>query len=120
MLSYDDKYSGGGSRVFPADLPQDTAEFIRGETERIYKTLNFRGIVRFDYIIKGDDIYVSEINTVPGSLSQYLLSENYSAFGDVLLSLIEQAKRDGEQADKKLTVKTGILNNLPANTCKLK
>ena len=120
LLSYDDKYSGGGRRVFPAELPQDISEFIRSETERIYKTLNFRGIVRFDYIIKDDDIFVSEINTVPGSLSQYLLSANYSAFGEVLLSLIEQAKKDSEDGDKKLTVKTGILNNLPANTCKLK
>lgn len=120
LLSYDDKYSGGGTRAFPADLPSETEKFIRSETERIYKELNFRGIVRFDYVIRGEDIFVSEINTVPGSLSQYLLSENYAAFGEVLNSLIEQAMTDYENASKKLKIKTGILNNVPSNACKLK
>lgn len=120
LLSYDDKYSGGGTRAFPADLSQETEEFIRGETERVYKELYFRGIVRFDYIIRGEDIFISEINTVPGSLSQYLLSENFAAFGEVLISLIEQAQTDYENAKAKLTVKTGILNNVPSNACKIK
>ena len=120
LLSYDDKYSGGGSRAFPADLPQETASFIRGETERIYKALSFRGIVRFDYIIRDGDIFVSEINTVPGSLSQYLLSDSYAAFGNVLLALIKQAQSDCSAAKGKLKVTTGILNNLPSNACKVK
>jgi len=120
LLSYDDKYSGGGSRAYPADLPEETEKFIRKETERIYESLNFRGIVRFDYIIRGDDVFVSEINTVPGSLSQYLLSEDYISFGNVLLSLIKQARSDSEAESKKLKVETGILNNVPANACKLK
>lgn len=120
LLSYDDKYSGGGSRKFPADLPIETAVFIRGETERIYKALSFRGIVRFDYIIRGGDIFVSEINTVPGSLSQYLLSDSYLSFGGVLLSLVMQAHKDFADGKSKLKVTTGILNNVPANACKLK
>ena len=120
LLSYDDKYSGGGSRAFPAKLPKKIASFIRGETARIYNALSFRGIVRFDYIIRGDDIFVSEINTVPGSLSQYLLSEGYSSFGKVLLSLIMQAKADFDHGKGKLKVATGILNNIPSNACKLK
>ena len=120
LLSYDDKYSGGGSRKFPADLPEQSAEFIRGETERIYRALSFRGIVRFDYIIRGGDIFVSEINTVPGSLSQYLLSDSYLSFGGVLLSLVMQAKSDFAQGKSKLKVTTGILNNVPSNACKLK
>ena len=120
LLSYDDKYSGGGTRAFPADLPKDESDFIRGETERIYRALSFRGIVRFDYIIRGEDIFVSEINTVPGSLSQYLLSENYGAFGNVLLALIKQAQSDFRAAKGKLKVTTGILNNIPSNACKVK
>ena len=120
LLSYDDKYSGGGSRKFPADLTQKTENSIRAKTERIYKALSFRGIVRFDYIIRGQDIFVSEINTVPGSLSQYLLSESFSSFGGVLLSLIMQAKEDFAQSRSKLKVTTGILNNIPAGAVKLK
>ena len=39
-----------------------------------------RGIVRFDYILCGGEVYLSEINTVPGSLSYYLLSNGFKDF----------------------------------------
>ena len=120
LLSYDDKYTGGGSRNFPADLPKRTEAHIRSETERIYRALSFRGIVRFDYIIRGKDVFVSEINTVPGSLSQYLLSDSFLSFGGVLLSLIMQAKEDFAHGRGKLKVTTGILNNIPSGAAKLK
>lgn len=120
LLSYDDKYSGGGERVFPAELEQTLADKIREETARIYSALGMRGVVRFDYILEGDCPFVSEINTVPGSLSQYLLSENYSSFGKVLLSLIDQAHADAIKKRSKKIIKTGILNNVNSNACKLK
>ncbi len=120
LLSYDDKYSGGGRRVFPAEITDEQSDFIRGTTERVYRALNMRGAVRFDYIMRGDEIFVSEINTVPGSLSQYLLSESFASFGNVLLSLIKQAHVDFNAQKGKLKVRTGILDNIPSNACKLK
>ncbi len=120
LLSYDDKYSGGGRRALPADLPPDISGFIKGQTERVYGALGMRGIVRFDYIMRGDDIFVSEINTVPGSLSQYLLSDSFASFGGVLLKLVEQAEKDFKAEESKMRVRTGIIDNLPANACKLK
>lgn len=120
LLSYDDKYSGGGRRVFPADISEETAAFMRSQTAEVYKALGMRGIVRFDYIMRGGEIFLSEINTVPGSLSQYLISGGYGQFGRVLLSLITQAKADYAAAGGKLRISTGILDNLTPNACKLK
>ena len=120
VLSYDDKYCGGGKRVFPAQLDEATAQSIRGETERVYAALNMRGIVRFDYIMCGGNVYLSEINTVPGSLSQYLLSDSYSSFNGVLCGIIEQAKADFAARRKKRIITTGILNNLSPVRGKLK
>ncbi len=120
LLSYDDKYSGSGRRAFPADLQKDISERIRGITKNVYSALGMRGIVRFDFILEGDDIYVSEINTVPGSLSQYLLSQNYSAFYKLLMALIDDARKEHSLNNSKLLINTGIINNFASNACKIK
>lgn len=112
LLSYDDKYCGGGTRKFPAELETELAESIRNETVRIYSALNMRGIVRFDYILSGGRAYVSEINTVPGSLSQYLLSDSYKSFYGVLADIIEQARRDFAEKCGKRVISTGILKSI--------
>ena len=116
VLSFEDKYSGGGKSVLPADIPVATADRIKEITREVYSKLNMRGIVRFDYILS-DDIYLSEVNTVPGSLSYYLLSKGFSDFYRVLRAVIDQAKEDFRLSHKKV-LKTGILQNIPSNACK--
>ncbi|MGN0818320.1 MAG: hypothetical protein ACI4L9_05055 [Candidatus Coproplasma sp.] len=120
LLSYDDKYSGSGRRAFPADLPREQSENIKAQTAHVYSALNMRGIVRFDYIISKDKTYLSEVNTVPGSLSYYLLSSGFSSFYGVLEKVISQAISDAETDRSKLIINTGIINNLPSNACKIK
>ena len=120
LLSYSDKYSGGGRRQFPADLDEESKNFILNQTARVYGALNMRGIVRFDYIMCGKDIYISEINTVPGSLSQYLVSADYFSFCRVLEKIIATARADFAEKTSKRIIRTGILNNIVPNACKIK
>lgn len=117
ILSFEDKYQGGGKSVFPADIPQESATCIREITRTVYEKLNVRGIVRFDFIL-ADDIYLSEVNTVPGSLAYYLFSKSFKEFYGVLYKVIEQAESDFKLSQKKLLT-TGILQNLPASAGKL-
>lgn len=116
LLSYDDKYCGGGKRQFPAELEKEMEENVKNTTAKVYSALNMRGIVRFDYIIYGGQLVLSEINTVPGSLSQYLLSDSYNGFYGVLCSVIEQAKADFASKKGRRVISTGILNNIKPNT----
>lgn len=118
ILSYDDKYAGGGKSVMPADLNRRTAEKIKCLTAKVYTRLNMRGIVRFDYIISEGKLYLSEVNTVPGSLSYYLLSNGFKNFYHVLKAVIVQAEEDKARRAEKLILDTGILDNLPSNACK--
>ncbi len=83
FLSYEDKYMGGtkgtkgmqaSQKRIPAELPEDETrriQFLAGETFRV---LSCHGVSRVDVIVdrKTRDIYVNEINTIPGSLSFYL------------------------------------------------
>lgn len=120
LLSYEDKYEGGGTSVYPAEISKEQSNEIKSVTKKVYSALEMRGIVRFDYIISGEKIYLSEINTVPGSLSYYLLSGGFADFYSVLNAVINQAKLEKAQNDKKMVIKTGILNNFRSNACKIK
>lgn len=108
ILSYEDKYMGGrkgakgmqaSQKRIPADLPDaETARigFLAGETFRV---LSCHGVSRVDMIIDADtrDIYVNEINTIPGSLSFYLWEASGISFDklmDRLVSLALKRKRD--------------------------
>ena len=116
ILSFEDKYQGGGKSVIPANIPAEISTYIREITRTVYEKLNMRGIVRFDYILS-DEVYLSEVNTVPGSLAYYLFSKNFKDFFSVLESVILQAQKDFTRSHKKLLT-TGILENIPANSAK--
>lgn len=119
LLSFEDKYMGGGRSVLPADIPTDISDLIKNITEKVYSTLNMRGVVRFDFILCGNDVYLSEVNTVPGSLSYYILSKGFKDFYKVLSAVIAQAQSDFNAKHAKKLLTTGILENIPANACKL-
>lgn len=118
IFSFEEKYQGGAKSVFPADIPADMARLIKKTTAEVYGKLGMRGIVRFDYIIDGDGVFVSEINTVPGSLAYYLISGGFKDFGRVLEGVIKQAEADFKAEKGKKLIKTGILKNLSSNACK--
>lgn len=116
ILSFEDKYQGGGKSVIPADIPEEISTYIRKTTQTVYEKLNMRGIVRFDYILS-DEVYLSEVNTVPGSLAYYLFAKSFKNFFGVLDSVITQAERDFARSRKQLLT-TGILRNIPENSAK--
>lgn len=118
VYSYEEKYRGGVKSVFPADIPVELSRKIRDITGSTYKKLNMRGIVRFDFILSCGEIYLSEINTVPGSLSYYLLSSGFKNFAPVLQKVIEQSLADAAAAKSKKLIRTGVLENIPSNACK--
>jgi D-alanine-D-alanine ligase len=120
LLSFDDKYAGNGKSIYPADIEERFSDEIKRITADVYSALNMRGIVRFDFIISGGDVYLSEVNTVPGSLAYYLLSDGFDNFYNVLDAVIDQARVDFLRSRDKLIINTGIINNFSANACKIK
>lgn len=112
FLTYEEKYCGGGSKGgakgmqrslkrIPAELPEDVTkriQFLAGETFRV---LSCHGVSRVDVMIDRTDgqIYVNEINTIPGSLSFYLWEATGLSFDKLMDTLVELAikrKRDME------------------------
>ena len=75
-------------------LTKENREKIRSYTKTIYKRLNLRGAVRMDYLVSEGKVYLSEVNTVPGSLAYYLFCERISDakvfFGELLEEAVER------------------------------
>lgn len=86
ILSFEDKYLGGSkikgmenlSRKFPADIEFEHEKTIKNYAEKIYKALDFSGVVRIDFLFKDGKVYLNEINSIPGSFANYLWDFSYS------------------------------------------
>lgn len=122
ILSYEDKYMGGtkgtkgmqaSQKRIPAELPAaETAriQFLAGETFRV---LSCHGVSRVDVIVDADtrQIYVNEINTIPGSLSFYLWEATGLSFDKLMDKLVSLAiKRKREQSLKTVSYDHNIFS----------
>lgn len=92
FLSYSDKYGRGlkQGRKFPAPIDNELRDKIRAVALESYKGLDCTGIARVDFMFKDGELYINEINTVPGSLAYYLFSDKFS-FSALLDKLVEFA-----------------------------
>lgn len=112
ILSYEDKYLGGSKsgskgmastkRIIPADIPSDTTEKIQDYAVKAFKALGCEGVARIDFMIDGStgEIFLNEINSIPGSLSFYLWEPaglKYPQLLDELINLALERARTSEK-----------------------
>ena len=50
-----------------------------------------RGVARIDFLWNENELYVNEINTIPGSLSKYLFVDPPLSFSQLLTDLLREA-----------------------------
>ncbi len=98
ILDYRDKYVGGegmasAPRQVPADIPTPLAERVRDYARNIAALATVRGVARVDFLLDGDELFVNEINTIPGSLAKYLWVEPPVAFTQLLNDMLDEAVR---------------------------
>jgi D-alanine-D-alanine ligase len=96
ILDYRDKYVGGegmmsAPRELPATLAPGQAEFVADATRRIVDLALVRGVARVDFLANDTEIYVNEVNTIPGSLSKHLFVDPPVAFAQLLRDLTAEA-----------------------------
>ncbi len=96
ILDYRDKYVGGegmvsAPRELPAVLAEGQAEHIEAMARSIADLASVRGVARIDFLVNDNEIYVNEINTIPGSLSKHLFVDPPLPFTQLLDDLITEA-----------------------------
>lgn len=112
FLSYEDKYMGGSKgsqgmqasdKRIPADLPAEVSKKIQDMAGETFRVLSCHGVSRIDVMIdeKDGNIYVNEINTIPGSLSFYLWEASGITFTQLMDKLMQLALKRKRDTDRK-------------------
>ena len=107
FYSYESKYVDGTSGLLiPAPLPQETARRIQELAVKAYKAIDAAGMARVDFFIDKDsgEIYLNELNTIPGftKISMYpklwdATGIPYAALVDRLIELAMQRKGERDR-----------------------
>ena len=101
------KSSGGSKgmatlkRKIPADITDAQRDEIRSLAVKAFKCLGCGGVSRIDFMMDTatGNIWLNEINTIPGSLSFYLwepIGVKYTELLDRMISLALKREREGE------------------------
>lgn len=90
QAKYDPEFA---DEITPARISDILTKKIQKTSEIIYKLSGFKGIVRIDYIIRNEKVYMLEANTVPGMTSNSFIPKQLEASGKnmkaTLTALIE-------------------------------
>lgn len=82
FFDYEAKYTTGMSEeITPARIAPELAEKCSLISSKIYEALGCKGIVRIDYIIRNNEFYFLEINTVPGMSPNSIIPQQIKAKG---------------------------------------
>lgn len=102
----------GGRAGNKRRLDGDTIKKIKAYTKTLYKRMDLSGVVRVDYLVQGKDVYLSEVNTIPGSLAYYLFCERVTDARAFFFALIEEGISKNSE---KGVLGTGILQKVRLN-----
>lgn len=94
FFTFEEKYLEKDVKT-PQKTQKNIEKQIKQLTKHIYNLLNCDGVVRIDYLVFEDELYVNEINTIPGSLALHLFSGVSKK--EIIEFLIKNAKEKNEQ-----------------------
>lgn len=87
FFDYEAKYLGQSREICPAPLGDELTRRVQRTSEKIYRYLGCKGLVRMDYFIRDDEIYFLELNTVPGMTAMSLVPAQVRAVGITMKEL---------------------------------
>jgi len=93
FYSYEAKYISGGSQLLiPAPIPAEKAQLARELAVKAYKAIDCAGMARVDFLLERDsgEIYLSEVNTIPGFTQISMYPKLWEACGLPYPELIDR------------------------------
>ena len=111
FLDFKEKYlASGGSkgmaslhRVLPAPIPEELRDSIQRLSCDIFRMLDCKGVVRIDYMWdrETENVYITEINTIPGSLAFYLWENAGVKYQTLIDRMVRCARRAHEDKNSR-------------------
>ena len=90
LYDYDSKYKENGSKyIIPAQISDKLIRLISNDGLLMYKKLECRHYARIDFLVKDDNYYLLEVNTLPGLTSTSLLPKSSASVGMEYKKLIK-------------------------------
>jgi D-alanine-D-alanine ligase len=98
FFDFEAKYTAEKAQeITPARLPEETTKRIQQISSLIYDIIGCKGIVRIDYILSDNKVFLLEVNTTPGMTPTSFIPQQIKAAGlniqDVFTDVIESAIR---------------------------
>ncbi len=82
FYDYAAKYEPGASElVVPADIPVEIAERVRDLARRAFLAIDGARMARVDFFLCGDEVFLNEINTIPGFTPMSMFPRLWEASG---------------------------------------
>lgn len=124
ILSFYDKYdysSDNDKRVISPVINKTIKDEILTISRKIFNTFNLCGLYRFDFIYdnKNDNIYLNEVNSLPGSLAYYLFESKGIKPCDLVLMYIDILEIKNQRRNHLLTAfEDGFISNVDLDKLK--
>jgi D-alanine-D-alanine ligase len=116
FYDYDAKYVDGKSEIIvPAKLPQKVTKKIQDLAVKAFKAIDCSGMARVDFLVTRSryEIYICELNTIPGFTSISMYPKLWEASGlpyskllDVLIELAVERHRERNKLQTSLKTKS--------------
>ena len=89
FFDFEAKYNPTKSdEIIPARISPELTKRIKTLSSMIYDILRCEGIVRVDYIVREDEIFMLEVNTTPGMTSNSFVPKMVRAMGGTLREVL--------------------------------
>jgi len=122
FLTYEDKYvskakdNSASKRKIPADIGDETTENIQNYAKIAFKSIDCCGNARIDFLYDGNNVYVNEINTIPGSIAFYLWESCGISFSNIITKILELAELQQNQKNiNTVSYDIDLLNKMSTN-----
>ena len=79
-------------QVLKADISKELEAKLKTAFERVYNNMFEGALIRCDFFVIDGDIYLNEINPIPGSMANYLF-EDFSSSIELLSNSLPHVKR---------------------------
>lgn len=124
FFDFNDKYLSGGKQgggvnnaysEIPAQIGEERTARIKALGKAVYRALGCSGIARVDFLVREDtgEIYVNEVNTLPGSLYHHNWKKAGVSNLELVLTLAQLAEeRYGKLSETAFAFKSDILQRV--------
>ena len=94
FLDFEKKYMdfSRSEQVLKADISDELVNKLKNSFEKIYRGMFEGALIRCDFFVINDNVYLNEINPIPGSMANYLF-ENFELSIEELSNSLTYKKR---------------------------